>query len=52
MLEKNNQSNKSKIIWQSEEEGELKQYLSEPEVSMLRKLKVYFFALLPIEHLL
>jgi len=52
MLESNKQSNKSKIIWQSEEEGELKQYTSEPEVSMLRKLKAYIFALLPIEHLL
>jgi cardiolipin synthase C len=52
MLKKNDISNKSKIIWQSEEGGKLMQYTSEPEVGVLRKLKVYFFSLLPIEHLL
>lgn len=52
LLKKNDTSNKSKIIWQSEEEGMLMQYTSEPEVGVLRRLKVYFFSLLPIEHLL
>jgi len=52
MLDKNKKSNKSQIVWQSEENGELKQYTSEPEVGVLRKLKVAFFSLLPIEHLL
>jgi len=52
MLDKNNESNTSALIWQSEEKGELRQYTSEPEVGVFRKLKVYFFSWLPIEHLL
>jgi len=52
MLDKGNESNKSALIWQSEEGGELRQFTSEPKVGLFRKLKVYFFSWLPIEHLL
>ena len=52
MLDKNDESNKLALIWQSEEKGKLKQFTSEPKVGLFRKFKVYFFSWLPIEHLL
>lgn len=51
-LESRGAAGKEEIIWQCEEEGELKRYTSEPDAGLLRKLKVYIFSLLPIENLL
>ena len=41
-----------KLVWLSEEKGELKKYYTEPEVGFWRKLSLYLLRLVPMEEFL
>ena len=51
-LKKNSLVGESEIIWNCLEDGVVTTYDTDPETGWLRKLKVRFFSLLPLENLL